>query len=85
METLIGIAIGAIVVAVAPQVPILRGLSKAMVKGSISVVDKTKEVLSTTGENWSDLVAEARSELDESGHQAAKSKSGDVEVVVSEG
>lgn len=40
----------------------LRPLAKGVVKGYLAIEDKVKEFGATTSEEWSDLVAEARSE-----------------------
>jgi len=84
METILGIAAGVVVVAVAPQVPVLRDVSKAVLKGGLAVIDYSKEAFSTTGENWADLVAQARQEMDETGGKPTVIEAGDVEVPVTE-
>ncbi len=85
MEAILGVALGVVVVAVAPQVPVLRDISKAVLKGGLAVVDRSKEAFSTTGENWADLVAQARAEMGEAGGEPVVLESGDVEVAVTEG
>jgi Protein of unknown function (DUF5132) len=60
--------IGAIVAA--PFViPALKPITKAAIKGGIIVYEKSKAVLSETGEYFEDIVAEAKAELDESRSQ----------------
>jgi hypothetical protein len=84
MEAILGIALGVVIVVVAPKVPGLRGASKAVVKGGQAVVDRSKEVFSTTGENWADLVAQARQERGAAGSKPAVVDAGEAEVAVSE-
>ena len=60
--------VGAAVVLVAPIVaPALfagiRPVAKTVVKGGVFVFDKAREVVAEAGEQMSDIVAEARSEL----------------------
>jgi hypothetical protein len=45
----------------------LRPLAKAVVKGGVMVYDSLKESVAEAGEQFNDLVAEARSELAETG------------------
>ena len=61
MEFLAIIA-GVAVVAAAPLVPGLRPTAKKVVAGGVAVVDKTKAVAAVAGEQWMDLVAEAKAE-----------------------
>lgn len=60
----IGLLIGAAVLA--PAVPAvarkLRPAAKSAVKGYFAFADKTKEWFAETGEQWQDLVAEAKAE-----------------------
>ena len=42
----------------------LRPLAKSVVKGGIVIYDKTSELLAEAGEQMSDLVAEARAEIE---------------------
>lgn len=84
MEAILGAAVGVLVVAVAPQVPVLRDISKAVLKGGLAVADYSKEAFSTTGENWADLVAQAREEMSAAGSKPTVIEAGDVEVPVSE-
>lgn len=60
--------VGAAAVVLAPVVvpAVLAGmrpLSKMVIKGGVLVYDKAREVIAETGEQLSDLVVEARSEL----------------------
>lgn len=60
--------IGAAAVMLAPiMVPAvlagMRPLSKMVIKGGVLVYDKAREVIAETGEQLSDIVVEARSEL----------------------
>jgi hypothetical protein len=41
----------------------IRPLTKAVVKGGLMVTDMVREVVSEAGEQFSDLVAEARAEM----------------------
>ena len=61
MEVL-AIAIGFGLVAVSPFVPGLRPVAKALVAGSLAVAASTKTAVSTVGEQWADVVAEAKAE-----------------------
>ena len=58
LAVLAGIAI----VAASPLVPGLRPTAKKVVAGGLAVVDKTKTVAAIAGEQWMDLVAEAKAE-----------------------
>lgn len=53
---------GVVVVAASPLVPGLRPTAKKFVAGGVAVVDKTKTVAAVAGEQWMDLVAEAKAE-----------------------
>lgn len=62
------VLIGAAAVILAPiMVPAvlagMRPLGKMVIKGGVLVYDKAREVIAETGEQLSDLVVEARSEL----------------------
>ena len=61
MEFLAVIA-GVAIVAASPLVPGLRPTAKKVVAGGLAVVDKTKTVAAIAGEQWMDLVAEAKAE-----------------------
>ena len=39
-----------------------RPLAKGAVKGMLTITDRTRELFAEVGEQWSDLVAEARAE-----------------------
>ena len=58
----LAIAIGVGLVAVSPFVPGLRPVAKALVAGSLAVAASTKTAVSTVGEQWADVVAEAKAE-----------------------
>ena len=53
---------GAAIVAASPLVPGLRPLAKKVVAGGVAVVDATRTAAAVAGENWMDLVAEAKAE-----------------------
>lgn len=53
---------GVVVVAASPLVPGLRPTAKKVVASGVAVVDKTKTVAAVAGEQWMDLVAEAKAE-----------------------
>lgn len=61
MEVL-AIAIGVGLVAVSPFVPGLRPVAKSLVAGGLAVAAGTKAAVSTVGEQWADVVAEAKAE-----------------------
>lgn len=74
------VLIGAAAVVLAPIVipAVLAGmrpLAKAAVKGGVIVFDKTREIIAETGEQMSDLVAEARAELAASAAASAAAQS----------
>ena len=53
---------GVAIVAASPLGPGLRPTAKKVVAGGLAVVDKTKTVAAIAGEQWMDLVAEAKAE-----------------------
>ena len=53
---------GVAIVAASPLVPGLRPTAKKVVAGGLAVVGKTKTVAAIAGEQWMDLVAEAKAE-----------------------
>ena len=53
---------GAAVVAAAPLGPGLRPVAKKVVAGGVAVVEATRTAVAVAGENWMDLVAEAKAE-----------------------
>ena len=77
MEAVIGGAVvGAVVVVAAPSLlsgigGVLRPLAKEVLKGGIVAYNAVSEMVSETGEQFNDIVAEAKSEIS----QTAKSKS----------
>lgn len=60
---LLGIALGIGLVLLAPSIPVVRDVAKLAVKSGLAVTDKTKEVVTSTGKHWSDLAAQAETEL----------------------
>jgi hypothetical protein len=54
----------------------LRPLAKAVIKGGVLVYDAAKEAVAEAGEQFNDLVAEARTELAESGKAEAAAATG---------
>ncbi len=61
MEAL-AVVVGLGLVAVSPFVPGLRPVAKKLVVGGLVVAAVTKNAITATGEQWMDLVAEARAE-----------------------
>ena len=61
MEFLAVIA-GVAIVAASPLVPGLRPTAKKVVAGGLAVVEVTRQAAAVAGENWMDLVAEAKAE-----------------------
>lgn len=53
---------GVAIVAVSPLFPALRPAAKKVVAGGLIVVDKTRTAAAIAGEQWMDLVAEAKAE-----------------------
>ncbi len=53
---------GAAIVVASPLVPGLRPTAKKVVAGGLSVVEVTRQAVAVAGENWMDLVAEAKAE-----------------------
>lgn len=53
---------GVAVVAASPLVPGLRPTAKKVIAGGLAVVEATKTAAAVAGENWMDLVAEAKAE-----------------------
>ena len=73
METAIGGAIvGAVVALAAPSIisgagQILRPVTKGIIKGGVATYNTISEMVSETGEQFNDLVAEAKAEIGQSG------------------
>ncbi len=65
MEPIIGIAVGALVVALSPSVPILRDITKTVVKGGLIIGDMAKGTVESTNKHWADMMAEAHKEVEE--------------------
>lgn len=61
------VLVGVGVLAVAPvAIPVLRPATKRVMKGAMGASRKVRRSVAETGEKWSDLVAEARAEMEES-------------------
>lgn len=68
------VGVGAVLVAplVLPAVgSVARPLAKGAVKGYLTLADSAKEMFAEAGEQWSDLVAEARAEHSQAAPPAA--------------
>ena len=76
MEFLAVIA-GVVIVAASPLVPGLRPAAKKIIAGGVAVVDVTKTAAATAGEQWMDLVAEAKAERT----AEAEARAGAVETI----
>ena len=64
-NVMVGVGVALVAPIVAPALAAgLRPLAKAVIKEGMKAYDKGVEVLAEAGEQLSDLVAEARSELD---------------------
>lgn len=60
---LVGVGVALVTPIVLPAVAaVARPLAKGAIRGYLSISDKMKELTAEAGEQWSDLVAEARSE-----------------------
>jgi hypothetical protein len=67
----VGLAIGALVVA--PLIiPILRPVAKSLVKAGVVAYEQGRVAFAELGEQTSDLLAEARSELAEAGRETER-------------
>lgn len=67
------VLVGVGILAVAPvMVPALRPVTKRAVKETLGLARQVRKTFAETGEKWSDLVAEARAELDEPPKPKAK-------------
>jgi hypothetical protein len=56
---------------------LLRPLAKELIKGGIVVADAVSELASETGEKFKDLLAEAKSELEQAQHQGQQTNKTD--------
>ncbi len=83
MFEILGIVVGLGIVAISPTVPILRDITKAVVKGGIIAVDTTKEALNASGEHWADLVAEAQAEKPPTNPKRTPASMMEVEIPIS--
>jgi hypothetical protein len=71
-SVLVGVGVALVAPVVVPALAAgMRPLAKAVIKGGIMVYNKGTEALAEAGEQLSDLVAEARSELDGTAAAAA--------------
>jgi hypothetical protein len=71
-NVLLGVGVALVAPVVVPALAAgMRPLAKAVIKGGIMVYDKGAEALAEAGEQLSDLMAEARSELDGTASAAA--------------
>ncbi len=84
MEELVAILIGGGIVALMPFVPALRPVVKTAVKGGLVVADKTKGATNKVGQQWRDVVNEAKAER-QAGVQAEQPVSSAVEPVAEAG
>ncbi len=57
--------------------PVFRSIAKELIKGGIVVADAVSELASETGEKFKDLLAEAKSELEQSQHQGQQTNKTD--------
>jgi hypothetical protein len=74
---LVGIGVALAIPTVLPALASgLRPLAKAVIKGGVLVYDAAKEAVAEAGEQFNDLVAEARTELAESGKAEAAAGTG---------
>lgn len=80
----IALGIGALVVAPV-ALPVLRPVTKELVKGGLGLTRKTRSLLAEVGEQWSDLVAEARTDLEHTGSAAADDMAREVPIMANEG
>jgi hypothetical protein len=74
-----GLAIGIGAAVVAPAItPVLRPIAKSLLKAGLMAYDQGRVALAEFNEHTSDMLAEARSELAEAGHEshAAASEGG---------
>jgi hypothetical protein len=71
------IGAGVAVVAASPLLPGLRPAAKAIVTGSLAVVDAAKTTVAAASEQWQDIVAEAQAER----NAEAAARAGTVETI----
>ena len=80
MEAVIGGAVvGAVAAVAAPSVlsgigGVLRPLAKEVLKGGIVAYTAISEMVSETGEQFNDIVAEAKAEIGHSGEKTPRAK-----------
>jgi hypothetical protein len=77
-ELIPGILIGAATMLVGKMFPrVTRGMrpvAKMIIRGGIAISDKAREVVAETGEQFQDIVAEARAERDQAVQEQARSR-----------
>src|SRR5712692_2226784 len=72
-SVLVGVGVALVAPIVVPALMVgMRPLAKAVVKGGMMMYDKGAEVIAEAGEQLSDMMAEARSELDAAAAAAAQ-------------
>lgn len=62
MEAILAAVVGLGVVAISPFTPGLRSVAKAVVSGTMAVAGATATAAAVAGEQWKDLVAEAKAD-----------------------
>lgn len=84
----IALGVGALIVAPV-ALPVLRPVTKELVKGGLGLTRKTRSLLAEVGEQWSDLIAEARTDLERTATNTTDTVTDDVArevpIVTSEG
>jgi hypothetical protein len=85
----IALGVGALIVAPV-ALPVLRPVTKELVKGGLGLTRKMRSLLAEVGEQWSDLVAEARTDLERPTTERAETSMADdmtreVPIVTNEG
>jgi hypothetical protein len=77
-ELIPGILIGAAAMLVGKMFPRvtsgMRPVAKMIIRAGIAVSDKTREVVAETGEQFQDMVAEVRSERDQTAQERGRSR-----------
>ena len=80
MEAVIGgVVVGAVAAVAAPSIvsgigSALRPLAKEIIKGGIVAYTAVSEMVSETGEQFNDIVAEAKAEIEQSDKKMATAK-----------
>ena len=70
MEEFLIFVLGVGVLALVPAVPVLRRLGKIGVKGGLMVADAVMEPAATVGNNWREMVNEAKEETKAGGKES---------------